>query len=274
MGENILVDLRYPSRWTRWGRFFAYLMRRSPDRLTMGRVILGALLERVGLSRGPHELEVGLEGHRFVVDASRADIVAAPPIWYAHEYEPEPRFRPTLGGTVIDIGAHVGFFAVKAGVAVGPTGRVFAFEPDPASYGRLARNVALNGLGDRVEPIHAAMSDRDGTVDLAVDVHSTGTRIAPGEAPAGATRVASVTLDGFAGERKLGDIDLLKADAEGAEVSIFEHGRAVLGRTRAVAIEIHRQSDVPTLEARFSEAGLERVGHLPPHLYYYHRRAA
>lgn len=47
-------------------------------------------------------------------------------------------FRETLrpGMVVLDIGAHVGQYSLIAAGAVGPNGRVHAFEPNPSSYRR------------------------------------------------------------------------------------------------------------------------------------------
>jgi FkbM family methyltransferase len=50
------------------------------------------------------------------------------------------------GDRVVDIGANIGAFTVLAASKVGRTGRVFAFEPDPATCERLRGNVRLNGL--------------------------------------------------------------------------------------------------------------------------------
>lgn len=50
------------------------------------------------------------------------------------------------GETVIDIGAHVGTFALPLAYSVGWTGKVLAFEPNPASVELLRLNVVLNGL--------------------------------------------------------------------------------------------------------------------------------
>lgn len=50
-------------------------------------------------------------------------------------------------GIVVDIGAHVGFYALLA-ASVNPTGEILAFEPNPDAYERLRENVALNGFSN------------------------------------------------------------------------------------------------------------------------------
>src|SRR5580693_402829 len=69
--------------------------------------------------------------------------------WRGYEPETTPLFfRLATGANVtIDVGAHVGFYALLAAHA-NPAGHVVAFEPMPAIHARLARNVRMNGLAN------------------------------------------------------------------------------------------------------------------------------
>lgn len=58
------------------------------------------------------------------------------------------RLRP--GMTVVDGGAHVGYFTCQAAGLVGPRGLVLAFEPAPRNYELLLANVWRNGFGNVV----------------------------------------------------------------------------------------------------------------------------
>ena len=51
---------------------------------------------------------------------------------------------PTSG--FVDIGANVGIYTLIAAKRFAPRGRILAVEPDPVTFGRLATNLALNGL--------------------------------------------------------------------------------------------------------------------------------
>ena len=54
------------------------------------------------------------------------------------------------GATVVDVGANFGYYTVIGARAAGPTGRIYAFEPDPGARDLLRRNVEANGFRDRV----------------------------------------------------------------------------------------------------------------------------
>ena len=115
--------------------------------------------------RQPTEVEVG--GLAF--DVHPADFGVTFEIASTGDYEPVTRASCIAalhpGMTFIDIGAHVGLFAVPAAMAVGRDGRVIAFEPDPDNRRLLTRNVARHGL-ENVTIVDAAVADRQGEITL------------------------------------------------------------------------------------------------------------
>ena len=65
------------------------------------------------------------------------------------------------GSTVLDVGGHHGLMAIVAAKAVGPTGRVVSFEPNPAARKYFEQNMALNHISNiLIEPI--GLSDHAG----------------------------------------------------------------------------------------------------------------
>ena len=67
--------------------------------------------------------------------------------WEGHEREFLVRtVKP--GCTFLNVGANVGYHALFASRLVGPTGRVFAVEPDPAAYQCLLANLADHDAGN------------------------------------------------------------------------------------------------------------------------------
>ena len=65
------------------------------------------------------------------------------------------------GSVVLEAGGHIGFFTVLLSRAVGPTGRVEVFEPEPRLRASLERHVEANGLSN-VNVVPLALSDSAG----------------------------------------------------------------------------------------------------------------
>ncbi|GGG47754.1 hypothetical protein GCM10010964_38930 [Caldovatus sediminis] len=138
-------------------------------------------------------------GHMILVDTRCRDI--APHLMMSGVWEPEylAAFRRLIrpGDTVFDIGANHGVYTLAAAAAVGPAGRVHAFEPNPR-YARLVeQSVRLNGFASVVRVHRVAVSDRAGEARLRFGfAHAGGARLAPDDAeepaPQGAPRAATV----------------------------------------------------------------------------------
>lgn len=140
-------------------------------------------------------------------------------------YEPmtvelfKQHLRP--GMTVIDGGAHIGFFSLLAAQRVGPQGRVWSFEPDPYNFRCLLFNVEINRCWN-VEPVQKLLSDTVGSVSFfqssGTISSSLGDRSEQHDALNGASVkkvvAQSTTLDA---ELDGARADLIKLDIEGAE---------------------------------------------------------
>jgi len=123
------------------------------------------------------------------------------------------------GDTFVDGGANIGYFTLMAAKAVGPSGRVHAFEPQPDNRRRLAEHVAMNGLGHVVTIHPVALSDRHGEVELhtfenPAANHGQSTFFVTPDVATRKVTVESVRLDDY-----LPSVvpRLIKLDIEGAE---------------------------------------------------------
>ena len=65
------------------------------------------------------------------------------------------------GHVVVDIGANHGYYTVMAALLSGPSGRIYAFEPNPSVLAQLVQHLSLNGLDGRVEIAECALSDEN-----------------------------------------------------------------------------------------------------------------
>lgn len=142
---------------------------------------------------------------------------------------------------VWDVGANVGHYTrLFAGIA-GPRGRVFAFEPSPRNYDRLAsnvgdlENVALLpcGLGSREEKV-AFMQGAD---DLGATSRVVNGISSPEDTGEADMRVAdTVVRSGMAAQP-----NVVKIDVEGFELEVLTGMDDVLKsrQLHAVGVEIH-----------------------------------
>jgi FkbM family methyltransferase len=201
----------------------------------------------------PFELKIpGMPGLKLYLDPK--DQVITPTIlvlgcWEKTETEWFLRaVKP--GDTVVDAGAHVGYYTVIGSRLVGDTGKVYAFEPEPANFAMLQKNVRLNGLTNVVlEP--KALSNRKGILKLFLADQNRGDhRIYQPEGEARpSVDVEAVRLDGYFKDQKR-RIDVVKMDTQGAEGLILEGMMGLLeGRT-----------DGPTIFMEFWPRGLQGMG--------------
>ncbi|MEI6160727.1 MAG: FkbM family methyltransferase [Roseococcus sp.] len=132
------------------------------------------------------------------------------------------------GDTALDIGANLGLVAMAMADAVGPGGRVEAFEPQPRFAALARRSAELNGFAHLT--LHeVALGQRDATVELHIPHENMG-RASIGRAE-GADEVIQVTqrhAGALLGSLHLGSIRLIKMDVEGYETEVVAGAEAFL----------------------------------------------
>jgi FkbM family methyltransferase len=163
------------------------------------------------------------------------------------------------GDTVVDVGADIGYYSLLAARVVGPTGRVFAFEPEPSTYRRLRDHLVHNGLRE-VQSFNVALGSAPGDGQLVLASEDEGcdatwevTRQQPsagGRERGRRLPVEVVVLDHvLAGLPPGQGPRLIRIDAEGMEYEILKGAlRTILGHA------------VPYIICEVDRLGLERMG--------------
>jgi FkbM family methyltransferase len=182
------------------------------------------------------------DGRKVLSDFVGLSLIAG--IYFERLHEPYDDFRPRPGWIVVDVGAHMGFYTVRAAALVGSSGRVIAVEPDLANYAILKRNIQQCNLTN-VTAVNAALSDRDGIARLRIDDWaSTGRVLIQDEGnsdfQSSAYVVKTMRLDTLTRELEIEKVDLVKIDVEGAEMLVLSGAKECLERSTArIVVETH-----------------------------------
>ena len=172
-------------------------------------------------------------------------------IWFYGAFRPEiskllnRMLQP--GHVAIDIGANIGMHSVVMANRVGPTGKLFSFEPDPHPYARLVRNLRLNVL-DFASTHQAALSAKSERRNFFLHDASIGNYA---NASLHADNVGKDTprvevdvlsLDDFLAQNPVARVDVIKLLAQGEEWNILQGARATLERHRPKVFFLYEPS--------------------------------
>jgi FkbM family methyltransferase len=141
------------------------------------------------------------------------------------------------GMTVVDVGAHIGYFALLAARRVGPAGRVYAFEPAPENYELLLRNISLNGY-QHIIPVRKAVSNHEGVETFFLHPDSVAHSLQAQTFGRARARMAvdTTTLDRFFASQGWPLVHLMKLDIEGAEPEALDGMAQLLARNRGLRL--------------------------------------
>lgn len=177
-----------------------------------------------------------VDGIRFGVRLSKPDDYQ---IVYGEQEKAFLGLKPNAGEFVLDIGAHIGSYALRYSRLVGDEGTVMAFEPEPDNRRILRWNVRLNGvqnvvirpeaLGDFHGGSRLRLSTYGGVhsfVRTSQEIHHIGEALVP-----------MIRLD----ELDLGRVDMIKIDVEGYEMEVLKGGEKMIREFKPkMQIEVHQ----------------------------------
>ncbi len=204
------------------------------------------------------------------------------PFWFRFElltgrHEPETGaqlkrlIKP--GMTVLDIGAHVGYYTRRASDIVGANGRVIAFEPNPTNHAMLKQNV---GNRNNVTLMQVALAEEEGTAELydylmmsasgslhfdetLRDVQLSGTQrdvdFAPrldGEFQPQKYTVRTAPVDTLIADAGVSRVDVVKMDIEGAEMGALRGMKETIANSPELALVME-----------YNPLGLQAFGNVP-----------
>lgn len=175
------------------------------------------------LRRTRPEVELLLGDLRLNVDLR--DHVIGSILYLEGEFEPKlqelMRHLNLQGSVCVDVGANIGLHTILLSRLVGPSGKVFAFEPERQNFELLLRNLESNHA-DNVIALQAAVGDRPGTCRMALNPINHGDhRVCGSSANDRGPEVPVVTIDRALRGYPDGAVKFIKVDAQGYEHRIL-----------------------------------------------------
>jgi len=158
-------------------------------------------------------------------------------VWINGVYEKVK--SPKHGDVVIDVGAHIGIFTVKASLKVGNTGKVYAFEPAPENYSFLLKNT--KNLKNTKIYQKAVWSSEEKKKLFLYSMHPGGHTLLhtlPPHQIKGEVEVDTTFID----KAVTCKVDFLKIDAESSELEILRGTTRILQMYKPfIAVETHTE---------------------------------
>lgn len=133
------------------------------------------------------------------------------------------------GDVVLDIGAHIGYFTLLLSGLVGETGKVFAFEPDPANYDLLVKNIELNKLKN-VIAVQKAIGNNNEIMPLYLSTENTRYHnVYNWDDDAESVDVEMIRLDDYFRQYPdVTSVDFIKMDIQGSEGEAIKGAAGIL----------------------------------------------
>jgi FkbM family methyltransferase len=191
-----------------------------------------------GYLPGPRPVGVRLGTAKFWIRPRSEDLRYVLP---ANKPFVDRHFHPKPGETVVDVGAHIGQFSVRAGIA---GASVVAIEPNPSTFATLTANLELNRI-ENARPMNVALGAAPGSAQLHSLIGYEGFDSLDSEwtasfprLPAREYTVPVTTLDRVVTDLSISEIDWLLVDVEGTECDVLRGGEESLRHSSNVIVEV------------------------------------
>lgn len=146
--------------------------------------------------------------------------------------------------TIIDIGAHKGYFSLFASKNAGPKAIIYSIEPEPSNFNSLIQNIKANSVNN-ISAHQGAISGTTGkqTLYLSDSVNHSLLKVKenhPYIKQEKSIKVEVFSLKDFLYNNSISEVEFLKIDCEGGEYDIlFNTDDQTLSRIKTIALEFH-----------------------------------
>jgi len=142
------------------------------------------------------------------------------------------------GLVLFDVGANIGHYTEALVNQFGDKAKVYSFEPSKKTFETLSKTIGGNqACKGKVTLTNVGLSDKAETVELFTDADNSGLASVYkrkldhfGTSMDKSEKVALATLDDFCKKNLISEIDLLKMDVEGHELSVLHGAKGMLAQ--------------------------------------------
>lgn len=203
-------------------------------------------------------LDCVVEGSEGLIRLRRQVDVCMAANWAREELIPEI-FVPKEGEVVLDVGAHLGRYTLRASRLVGDKGKVIAVEAEPSNFEALLSNLKLNEVNN-VVPLGLAAWDQETTLEIYIQASSTSHSLVSSGAKS--IKVKARPLDKVLEELGIEKIDWLKIDVEGAEVEVLRGLEKTISHNPnlKILVEVHSPEALEQCLSLLEKPGYEIRG--------------
>lgn len=171
----------------------------------------------LNLVKNEHVVLETRKGIKIKLRVNSTDLMAFTHVWLLHEYD-KPGFEIRDADTVIDVGAHIGLFALFSSQFC-KNGKIYCFEPVKENFDLLESNLEINNISN-VVATNAAISTSSGVVTIYLNEDESGhSMYVTGSKQ---IQAKSLSLQDVFDSNKLEKCNFLKIDCEGEEYKIID----------------------------------------------------
>jgi FkbM family methyltransferase len=182
-------------------------------------------------------------GIKIKIRVKSSDLMAFTHVWLIEEYSGK-NFSFNNSDTIIDVGSHIGLFALFASQFC-KQGKIICYEPIKENYQMLLSNLELNHLSN-VVCYNKAVSKSNSKIRIYLNSDESGHSMF--EPQENFVDIDSISLQQIMDDHNLDSIDFLKLDCEGAEYEIIENfPKSRFPQIKKMIIEYHLADKKPQL---------------------------
>jgi len=151
-------------------------------------------------------------------------------------------------GVFIDVGAHIGRYALMIAKQLDGHGKSIAFEPNPGNVSHMERLKELNHLTNLIIVGKGCM-DKNETLTFFMDEHigsSNSSFFMEPSTPYDKIKIECVKLDDWLRKKKIKfeDVKLLKVDAEGSSYNVLKGAESLIKKAKPrIIVEMYAERD-------------------------------